>query len=77
MGQPQKKLFKIGEVIEERKVIPVKVTTDERIESGYYFGRCFKEFKRYLSNPEVLESKPETIVKDANVYVKNPKFIVK
>ena len=77
MGQPEKRLLKLGEVIEERKVIPVKVTTDERIESGYYFSRCFKEFKRYLNNPELLESKPDAIVKDPNVKVKNPKFIVK
>lgn len=77
MGQPEKKLFKIGEVVEERKVIPVKVTTDERIESGYYFARCFKEFKKYLNTPEILENKPETIIKDPNVKVKNPKFIVK
>ncbi|MFR7990888.1 MAG: hypothetical protein ACLU5F_09860 [Anaerovoracaceae bacterium] len=77
MGQPEKRLLKLGEIVEERKVIPVKVTTDERIESGYYFSRCFKEFKRYLSNPEILENKPDSIVKDPNVKVKNPKFIVK
>lgn len=77
MGQPEKRLVKLGETIEERKVIPVKVTTDERIESGYYFSRCFKEFKRYLHNPEILESKPESIVKDPNVKVRHPKFIVK
>lgn len=77
MGQTEKRLAKIGEVVEEKKVLPVKVTTDERVEGGYYYGRCFKEFKRYLNSPEVLEEKPETIVKDVNVKKKNPKFIVK
>lgn len=77
MGQPEKKVFKIGEVVEEKKVMPVKVTTDERIEDGYYFGKCFKEFRRYLNDPSILETKPTEIVKDSNVKVKNPKFIIK
>lgn len=77
MGQPEKKLVMNGELVEEKKVIGVKVTTDERIESGYYFGRCFKEFNKYLRHPELLEQKPEHIKKDPNVKVKNPKFIVK
>ncbi|MGF6376494.1 hypothetical protein M2140_001567 [Clostridiales Family XIII bacterium PM5-7] len=77
MGQTEKRLAKIGEVVEEKKVLPIKVTTDERIESGYYFGRCFKEFKRYINAPETLEEKPDSVVKDANIKKKNPKFIVK
>lgn len=77
MGQPEKKLTKVGETIVEKKVIPMKVAADDRVEAGYYYARCFREFKRYMANPEVLESKPEKIVKDENVKVKNPKFIVK
>lgn len=77
MGQPEKKLVKVGETITDKKVIPVKVSTDDRVESGYYYARCFRQFKRYMANPEILEKKPETIVRDANVKVKNPKFIVK
>lgn len=77
IGQTKKVLSKTGEVVNEKRVIPVKVTTDERIADGYYFGKCFKEFKRYLANPVLLETKPRSIVKDPNVKVKNPKFIVK
>ena len=77
MGKPEKKLMLNGELVEEKKIIGVKVTTDERIESGYYFGRCFKEFNKYIKHPELLEVKPESIKKDENVKVKNPKFIVK
>ena len=55
----------------------LKVTTDERIESGYYFGKCFKEFRKYIKHPELLETKPSVIKTDLNVKVKNPKFIVK
>ena len=77
MGQTQKKLYKKGEVIDEKKVMPVKVTTDERIADGNYFGKCFKELRGYLSNPEQLEVKPDQVVRDPNVKVKFPKFIVK
>ena len=77
MGQPEKRLYKVGEVIEEKKVLPVKVSVDDRVESGYYYARCFREFKRYISKPECLELKPEQIVTDPNVPVSNPKFIIK
>lgn len=77
LGQPAKKVVKQGDEFIEKKVIPVKVSTDERIESGYYFGRCFKEFKSYLNHPEILEEKPEKVYHDPNVKKKNPKFIVK
>lgn len=75
MGQPAKKLVKVGEVIEERKIMPITISADDRVESGYYYGRCFREYKRYLHHPELLEEKPEQIIRDANVKVKNPKFI--
>lgn len=77
MGQPEKKLIRVGETIVVKKIIPVNVSTDDRVESGYYYARCFRQFKRYMANPEILEEKPETVVKDENVKVKNPKFIVK
>lgn len=77
MGQPDKRLSNTAEGIVEKKVIPVKVSVDERVESGYYFAKCFREFKRYIKDPTILESKPESIVKDKNLLKKNPKFIVK
>lgn len=77
LGQAEKKLaLKNGELIEKR-VYPVKVTTDERIEDGHYFSKCFREFKKYIKHPELLEVKPEKVVKDENIKVRNPKFIVK
>lgn len=77
MGQPEKKLVRVGETIVDKKVIPINISTDDRVESGYYYAKCFRQFKRYMANPEILEKKPETVVRDANVKVKNPKFIVK
>lgn len=77
MGQPERRLVKLGEVVEERKVLPVKVSCDERVESGYYYARCFREFQRYLRSPELLETPPEKVVPDPNLSVANPKFIIR
>lgn len=77
MGQPVKKVVKNGEMTEEHKVMELGIVTDERIANGHYYGRCFKELNRYYRNPELLETKPETIVKDPDVKVKHPKFIIK
>lgn len=77
IGQPEKRLAKVGEVVKEKRVLPLKVSADDRVESGYYYARCFREFKRYATHPEELEKKPETIVRDAGVKVRNQKFIVK
>lgn len=77
MGQPEKRLVKTGEVVEERKVLPIKVSADDRVESGYYYARCFREFKRYAGKPELLETKPEKIIRDPNVKDSHAKFIVK
>lgn len=77
IGQPEKRLELTGEVVEETKVLPLKISADDRVESGYYYAKCFREFKRLIANPELLESKPEKINKDPNVKVNNPKFIVR
>ena len=77
MGQPVKKLVKNGELVEEHKVMELGIVTDERIANGHYYGRCFKELNRYYKDPHILETKPETIVRDPDVKVANPKFIVK
>ena len=42
-----KKLFKNGETIEEHKVMELGIVTDERIADGHYYGRCFKELKKF------------------------------
>lgn len=77
MGQPIKRVVLNGENVEEKKVIELGIVTDERIANGHYYARCFKELKRYFKNPEVLEAKPEKIVRDKDVIKKKPKFIVK
>ena len=77
MGQPEKRIEKNGETVEERKIMPLGIVTDERIANGHYYGRCFRELNRYYKNPELLETPPEEVVKDPDVRKANPKFIVK
>ena len=77
MGQPEKRIEKNGETVEERKIMPLGIVTDERIANGHYYGRCFRELNRYYKNPELLETPPEKVVKDPDVRKANPKFVVK
>jgi len=50
--------------IVERKYVPVKIVTDERIADGHYFASAFKLFKRILNNPEQLETPPKQVFED-------------
>ncbi len=52
-----------GEVEFER-CMPVGLVMDERIASGSYFALAFRKFRKLLENPEMLEKKAESIVKD-------------
>lgn len=47
-----------------KKYIELKVVTDERICDGYYYASAFKLVKRYVENPELLETPPEKVVED-------------
>lgn len=78
MGQPSKRTVtnKDGQT-EERKFMELGIVTDERIADGHYYGQCFREWMRYLKNPEILETKAESIVEDPDTKVKNKKWIIK
>ena len=77
MGQLERRIEKNGETVEEKKIMPLGIVTDERIANGHYYGRCFRELNRYYKNPELLEVPPEQVVRDPDVRKKNTKFIVK
>ena len=47
-----------GDIVFE-KCMPIGVTMDERIASGGYFAMAFRTMRKYLSNPELLETPPE------------------
>ena len=40
----------------EKKLMPLGVVMDERICSGYEFAVFYKDFRRFLKNPELLET---------------------
>jgi hypothetical protein len=50
--------------VSKRRYIDIKVVTDERICDGYYYASAFKLMRRYVENPEVLETPPEVVYED-------------
>lgn len=78
MGQPSKRTIinKEGQP-EEHKFMELGIVTDERIADGHYYGQCFREWMKYLKNPELLEVKAETVVEDTDTKTKNKKWVMK
>ncbi len=60
---PKRKLD--GEIVFE-KCLPLGIVMDERICSGSYFALAFRQFRKYLAHPELLEEKPDpkTVVRE-------------
>ena len=56
-------LDKHGNVI-TKKVVDLKVVTDERTCDGFQYATAFKAFKKYIENPETLLTPPETVKED-------------
>ena len=52
-----------GEIVFE-KTMPLGVVMDERICSGFYFAKSFRELQKYVKDPTLLEVPPEEAVKD-------------
>lgn len=53
-----------GDEVVFEKCMPLGVVMDERICSGYYYARAFREMQKYLNNPELLEVPPEEVLQD-------------
>ena len=51
---------------EKRHFVTFKVVTDERICDGYYYASAFKIVKRYLLNPDLLDTPVEKVVEDVD-----------
>ena len=52
-----------GNVV-QKKVIDLKVVTDERICDGFEYATAFKAWKKNIENPELLTVPPEQVVED-------------
>lgn len=50
--------------ISRRKMMDIKVVTDERICDGFYYASAFKLMKKYVENPQQLETPPEQVFED-------------
>ncbi len=64
MGNLREVVKRKGDEITFVRSIPIGVTMDERICSGSYFASAFKTLKKYLANPELLETPPEKVIED-------------
>jgi hypothetical protein len=47
-----------------KKMIDIKVVTDERTCDGFQYATAFKAWKKYIEHPELLTVPPETVVED-------------
>lgn len=50
--------------VEQRRMMDIKVVTDERICDGFYFASAFKMVRRLVEHPAVLMKRPEQIFED-------------
>ena len=50
--------------VHKKRVIDLKVVTDERICDGYLYASSFKTIRTYLEHPHVLEQAPDVIRED-------------
>ncbi len=64
MGNLREIVKRKGGEITFVRTLPIGVTMDERICSGSYFASAFKCLKKYLANPELLETPPEKVIPD-------------
>lgn len=51
--------------IEFERCLPLGIVMDERIASGSYFALAFRQFIKYIKNPQLLEGEPKVYNKDA------------
>lgn len=50
--------------VRKKKYIDYTVVLDERICDGFYYASALKMLRRYLANPSLLDTPPETVVED-------------
>ena len=50
--------------VQKKRMIDLKVVTDERICDGYLYASAFKTIRTYLEHPQVLEQVPDVIKED-------------
>jgi len=68
IGEKEKKVEvdKDGNV-SVRTVYPLGIVTDERVASGSFYAMGFREIRKCLNNPHIMENPPETVRFEAGV----------
>ncbi len=74
MGLPEKVAVVEDGTARMKRYLPIGITADERVCSGAHYARFFSDMKRYLENPEILETPPEKIRFDAGMEYHEPKI---
>ncbi len=59
MGNQREILMRTEDGVVPVRTLPLGVVMDERICSGSYFAMAFKQMKKYLAHPELMEGAPE------------------
>lgn len=50
-----------------KKTMDLKIVGDERVVDGYYFAKAIRLSKELLERPEILLTKPETVIEDNEI----------
>ena len=64
MGNQREVPKRVGDEIVFERCMPIGVVMDERIASGSYFALAFRYMQKFLSDPSLLETPPETVIPD-------------
>ena len=64
MGNQREVAKRKGDEIVFERCMPIGVVMDERIASGSYFALAFRYMQKFLSDPSLLETPPETVEPD-------------
>jgi hypothetical protein len=60
----REKVIDSNNMIVEKRFLPIKAVTDERVVDGHYYASAFKLFRNLVMHPERLDVAPENIVPD-------------
>ena len=64
MGKAERRAVPTRDGVATRTVLPLGLTTDERICGGSAYAQGFQYMKKLLANPELLEVRPERVNSD-------------
>ena len=52
--------------VEHHHFVTLRIVTDERICDGYYYASAFKKLKRYMLNPDLLDTPVTHVTEDVD-----------